>query len=116
MGERKKVYMTLTNPEQVYVPVEKGEDEFDYLYYQFKNGNGELYELRFWQKNLFEVTLPSGEVIHATLEVEKFEGNPFPKYENGALWDWMKTVLKIHATGIVPVIKRYRYVKHLQKQ
>lgn len=114
MGERKKVYMTLTNPEQVYVPVEKGEDEFDYLYYQFKNGNGELYELRFWAKfaELFEIKLPSGEMIRSTTKIENDENNPFLKYENGELWNWIKQLLMMFDTGLLrPVVKRFRYVK-----
>jgi hypothetical protein len=57
--------------------------KFDLLFYQLKNEKGEIYELRFWQKDLFEVTLPNGEVIHATWEIGEFEGNPFPNYENG---------------------------------
>lgn len=110
MGERTKLYMKITDPEKVYVPVEKNKNEFDLLFYQLKNEKGEIYELRFWQKDLFEVTLPNGEVIHATWEIGEFEGNPFPKYENGGLWEWIKKLLDIHSIGLTPVAKRYRYI------
>jgi hypothetical protein len=110
MADRTTHYMTLAHPDQVYVPVELNRNEFDLLFYQFKNNKGEIYEMRFWEKDLFEVILPDGEVIHATWEIGEFEGNPFPNYENGKLWEWIKIVLLIHSTKIEPIIKRYRYI------
>ena len=110
MAERTTRYMTLSKPEEVYVPVEKNKNEFDLLFYQFKNDKGEIYEMRFWEKDLFEVILPDGKVIHATWEIGEFEGNPFPNYENGNLWEWIKKLLIIHSSGLIPVAKRFRYV------
>lgn len=107
MGNRSRIYMKAEN----YVEVKCPEDEFDFLYYQFRGEEG-LYEMRFWANgaDLFELEPPDEPVIYASLAIEEYELNPFPSYENGKLWEWMKKVLEIHATGIVPVPKRFRYI------
>lgn len=111
MKEKTTVYMKADTTGMI-EPVEKKKKEFDLLFYQFKNEKDEVYELHFWngRDTLFEVKLPNGEFLYATTDIQEFEGNPFPAYENGALWEWIKQVLMIYKTRIKPVMKRFRYI------
>lgn len=111
MSERKTIYLK-ADTEALYKEVPRRKSEYDALFYHFKNESGELYELRFWfgRAGLFEIKMPSGEVLHATTGIEENEDNPFLQYENGELWKWIVKLLKIYEIGITPVVKRYRFV------
>ena len=111
MSERKTIYLK-ADTEALFKEVPRRKNEYDALFYHFKNESGELYELRFWNDGvgLFEIKMPSGEVLYATAGIEDNEENVFLQYEEGKLWAWIMKLLTINEIGITPVVKRYRFV------